>query len=73
MSLLYFVTFGSHQAVRQLVDSSAPSSVRALDFCQLAGVSALILLLLPDLSVSHNSIPQELRAVSTGAQETQIW
>ena len=37
------------------------------------GGSALILLLLPDLSVSHDSIPQELRAVSTGAQETQIW
>ena len=33
----------------------------------------LILSLLPDLSVSHDSIPQELRAVSAGAQEAQIW
>ena len=78
ISLLRFVSFEGHRTVdswwiRRPLHLSEHWFLAPSPWDRSVGGSALILLLLPDLSVSHDSIPQELRAVSTGALETQIW
>ena len=77
MLLLRFVSFEGHRIFWTAGGFVGPFICPSIGFSSALWDRpvgpALILLLLPDLSVSHDSIPQELRAVSTGAQETQIW